>query len=199
VLGSRADCSTGPARIAHKLKAKPMIGLFFEVTPREGHAARYFELAAFLKPELERNGGCLFLDRYTSLHRSEVFLSHQLWADEESLIRWRENAQHRAIQRAGREQHFADYRLRIGRLLEATQTAPIGRSLCISYHDAEPAARSAGELFKSVYREGKFLVLADSPSAVEEAADSKAFEIIRDYTMYERAEAPQQFPQVARR
>ncbi len=176
-----------------------MIGLFFEVTPREGHAARYFELAAFLKPELERNGGCMFLDRYTSLHRGEVFLSHQLWADEESLIRWRENAQHRAIQRAGREQHFADYRLRIGRLLEATQTAPTGRSLCVSYHDTEPAARSVGEVFKSVYREGKFLVLADSPSAVEEAADSKGFEIIRDYTMYERAEAPQQFPPVARR
>src|SRR5579872_129563 len=72
-------------------EARPMIGLFFEVTPREGHMSRYFELAAFLKPELERSGGVLFLDRYTSARRPELVLSHQWWVDEESLIRWREN------------------------------------------------------------------------------------------------------------
>lgn len=176
-----------------------MIGLFFEVTPREGHMARYFELAAFLKPELERNGGLLFIDRYTSLDRSGLVLSHQWWADEDSLIRWRENTQHRAIQRAGREQHFKDYRLRIGRALESPPITAGARTLFVSYHDAEPTRRLPGELFKSVYREGKFLVLADSPSAVEEAAESKAFEIIRDYTMYERAEAPLEFPPMAPR
>jgi len=168
-----------------------MMGLFFEVTPREGHMSRYFELAAFLKPELERSGGVLFLDRYTSVRRPELVLSHQLWADEESLIRWRENTQHRAIQRAGREQHFKDYRLRIGKLLEPTPAAAGTRSLFVSHHDAEPA-RQDGELFKSVYREGKFLVLADQAPAPQEAAETKAFEIIRDYTMYERAEAPQE-------
>ena len=175
-----------------------MMGLFFEVTPREGHMSRYFELAAFLKPELERSGGVLFLDRYTSVRRPELVLSHQLWADEESLIRWRENTQHRAIQRAGREQHFKDYRLRIGKLLEPTQVAPGARTLFVSYHDAEPA-RQDGELFKSVYREGKFLVLADHAPAARDPSDTKAFEVIRDYTMYERAEAPQAYPPVARR
>ena len=85
-----------------------MIGLFFEVTPREGHAPRYFELAAALRPELDRSGGVLFIDRYTSLERPGLILSHQWWADEDSLIRWRAHTQHRAIQRAGREQHFRD-------------------------------------------------------------------------------------------
>jgi len=171
-----------------------MIGLFFEVTPREGHLSRYLELAAFLKPELEKNGGVLFLDRYTSLDRPSVVLSHQWWVDEDSLIRWRENAQHRAIQRAGREQHFKDYRLRIARALNSPPATAAGRTLFVSYHDAQPARRTAGELFKSVYREGKFLVLCDRAAAAEEAADTKAFEIIRDYTMYERAEAPQEYP-----
>ena len=78
-----------------------MIGLFFEVTPLEGHASSYFELAAVLRPELERSGGVLFIDRYASTDRPEVILSHQWWADEESLIRWRTHTQHRAIQRAG--------------------------------------------------------------------------------------------------
>ena len=176
-----------------------MIGLFFEVIPREGHAARYFELAALLKPELERNGGLLFIDRYTSVDRPEVVLSHQLWADEESLIRWREHAQHRAIQRAGREQHFRDYRIRIGRVLDPAQATAAARSLWATYHDSEPAGPAAGERFKSVYREGKFLVLAEGPPVAPDANDSKAFEIFRDYTMYDRAEAPQEYAPVTRR
>jgi heme-degrading monooxygenase HmoA len=175
-----------------------MIGLFFEVVPREGHAQRYFELAANLKPELERSGGVLFIDRYTSTSRAGVILSHQWWEDEESLIRWRQNTQHRAIQRAGREQHFSDYRLRIGPAVEASRAGPAARTLWVSYLDAEPAS-AAGELFKSVYREGKFLVLSEhAPGAQDMLVDSKVFEITRDYTMYDRAEAPQSYPPVVR-
>ena len=180
-------------------KARAMIGLFFEVIPLDGHAARYFELAASLKPELERNGGVLFIDRYAGVDRPEVVLSHQLWADEESLIRWRGHAQHRAIQRAGREQHFRDYRIRIGRVLDPTHAPATARTVRVSHHDAEPERQAGGELFKSVHREGKFLVLADRAPVEREADDAKVFEIFRDYTMYERAEAPQEYPPVMRR
>jgi heme-degrading monooxygenase HmoA len=178
-----------------------MIGLFFEVIPLEGHASRYFELAAALRPELERSGGVLFIDRYTSMDRPEVILSHQWWADEESLIRWRGHAQHRSIQRAGREQHFRDYRLRIGPAVEPSRAASAARSLWVFYHDAQPAGLPTGsELFKSVYREEKYLMLSDQPPAADyTSADRKVFEITRDYTMYERAEAPQQYPPIARR
>ena len=177
-----------------------MIGLFFEVMPREGHTTRYFELAAALRPELEQNGGVLFIDRYTSADRPDVILSHQWWADEEALIRWRHHARHQAIQRAGREQHFRDYRIRIGPAVDPPRAASAARILRASYYDAEPAAPVAGELFKSVYREGKFLVLSEhAPGAQDASADSKVFEITRDYTMYDRAEAPQQYPPVERR
>jgi len=176
-----------------------MIGLFFEIVALEGHMPRYFELAAFLRPELEKNRGLLFIDRYVSIDRPEIVLSHSLWADEDSLIRWREHSQHRAIQRTGREQHFKDYRLRIARVLDAGQTSSTARGLWASYHDAEPKGQTGGELFKSAYREGKFLVLAENPLAAREANDTKAFEVVRDYTMYDRAEAPQEYPPVARR
>ena len=177
-----------------------MIGLFFEVIPLDGHASRYFELAAGLRPELERSGGVLFIDRYTSIGRPDVILSHQWWADEESLIRWRQNTQHRAIQRAGREQHFKDYRLRIGPAVDPSRAASAARSVWASYHDAEPAGAIGGELFKSVYRQGKFLVLSESaPAAPPASVDIRAFEITRDYTMYDRAEAPQEYPPVVRR
>lgn len=175
-----------------------MIGLFFEVIPLEGHAARYFELAAFLKPELEQSGGVLFIDRYTSVDRPDAILSHQWWADEEALVRWRENAMHRGIQRAGRELHFRDYRLRIGPAIDPSRAASAARSLWISYHDAEPAAPIEGELFKSVYREGKFLILSESAPAARDASDIKVFEITRDYTMNDRTEAPQHYPPVIR-
>jgi heme-degrading monooxygenase HmoA len=176
-----------------------MIGLFFEVTPMDGHASRYFELAAFLKPELERSGGILFVDRYTSVDRPDVILSHQWWEDEEALVRWRGHTQHRAIQRAGREEHFRDYRLRIGPAVDLSRTTSVARSVWVSYHDAEPAAPIAGELFKSVYREGKFLVLSGRAPTVQDAsADNRVFEITRDYTMYDRTEAPQEYPPVIR-
>jgi heme-degrading monooxygenase HmoA len=177
-----------------------MIGLFFEVTPLEGHASRYFELAAVLKPELDRNGGVLFADRYTSLDRPGTVLSHQWWESEEALIRWRGHTQHRAIQRAGREKHFRDYRIRIGRAEAPSKIAANARSLWVSYYDAEPAGRPAGELYKSVYREGYYLVLGErAPATHDNATDKKTFEVIRDYTMYDRAEAPQHYPSVERR
>jgi heme-degrading monooxygenase HmoA len=176
-----------------------MIGLFFEVNPLDGHASRYFELAAFLKPELERSGGVLFADRYASVDRPDIILSHQWWENEESLIRWREHTQHRAIQRAGREQHFRDYRLRIGPAVDASRAVTAARSLWVFYHDIEPARPAGGELFKSVYREGKFLVLSEHAPIVKDAsADRKVFEITRDYTMFERTEAPQEYPPVMR-
>jgi heme-degrading monooxygenase HmoA len=176
-----------------------MFGLFFEVIPLDGHAPRYFELAAALKPELERNGGVLFIDRYTSMDRPDVVLSHSWWESEQALIRWREHSQHRAIQRAGREQHFRDYRIRIARLTEPSQAVTTTRCMWASYCDAEPNERDRGELYRSVYREGKFLVVGDgAPVGQYRSADTRTFEIIRDYTMHERAEAPQSYPPVAR-
>lgn len=165
-----------------------MIGLFFEVMPREGHVDRYFELAAALRPELDRSGGLLFIDRYQSLDRPGVILSHQHWADEASLIRWREHGGHLAVQRAGREKHFEDYRIRIGR--EAAE--PTGAVVTATYLSGAEPAGGNGERFKSVYREGAYLLLADGAAAGAARADAevRSFAIFRDYGMHERAQAP---------
>ena len=176
-----------------------MIGLFFEVMPLEGHADRYFELAAELKPELERSGGVQFIDRYLSVNRPNVILSHQWWVDEDALIRWRGHTRHRAIQRAGREQHFGDYRIRIGPEVDPSRARSAARALWVSYHDDEPGEPVAGELFKSVYRKEKFLVISEvEPGLQRVSSDRKAFEIVRDYGMYDRAAAPQSYPPVMR-
>lgn len=177
----------------------PKIGLFFEVDPLPGHSDRYFDLAAALRPELDKNPGLIFIDRYKSIDRPNLVLSHSLWESEESLVAWRQHGQHRAIQKAGREQHFWDYRIRIGRVLAAGEQVASGRLVCATYLDAEPRPRDGGELFKSVYRDGEFLILSDMPRQAESGAESRLFEVIRDYTMYDRKEAPQHYPPVERR
>jgi hypothetical protein len=89
--------------------------------------------------------------------------------------------------------------LRIGPAVDASRAASAARCLWISYHDEKPATPTGGELFKSVYREGKFLVVSEHALAPEDtAAERKAFEITRDYTMHERTEAPQDYPPVTR-
>jgi len=173
-----------------------MIGLFFEVEPLAGHADRYFELAAHLRPELDKNPGLLFIDRYTSLDRPGIVLSHSWWDTEASLIAWREHTGHRAIQRAGREQHFKDYRLRIGRLSEPSADHA-GRRVYVGYLDSEPDRLADTERFKSVYRESKFLLLSAS-APIKAGTEQRVFDVMRDYTMYKRAEAPQHYPTVRR-
>jgi heme-degrading monooxygenase HmoA len=177
-----------------------MIGLFFEVAPLPGHSDRYFELAAHLRPELDKNPGLIFIDRYRSVDRPGIVLSHSWWVDEASLIAWREHIGHRAVQRAGRERHFKDYRIRIGRLSNAETNVTSSRDVWTSYLDAEPPHRRSGELFKSAYRDGKFLILSNEPVAnIDGPIEQRRFTVIRDYTMYERAEAPQNYPPVERR
>ncbi len=159
-----------------------MIALFFEVTPKPGQDDRYLEIAAGLKPELERSGGVDFLDRFRSLTRPRTLLSHQLWRDEASLAHWRANGRHYGAQTAGRTAVFEDYRLRIGAVVaaKAEGTSVAEYAAGIAYNDsaakperymvvvrstntpfAPPEELAAdGETWRSVYTETSFASVA---------------------------------------
>jgi heme-degrading monooxygenase HmoA len=205
-----------------------MIGLFFEVMPRLGHEQAYFDTAAGLRPELDKNPGLLFIDRFKSLVRQRIVLSHSHWRDEASLASWRTQAKHHVAQIAGRQQHFEDYRLRIGQLVCEWLPQPIGlRRLEISnsYNDPlllqerymiastakrPPEARAESDVLASVYRDSEYLVLTPTPSlsdgleAVKQLSLTGAmtsvrmYLVSRDYGMYDRKEAPQYYPPVNR-
>lgn len=201
-----------------------MIALFFEVTPHSGQENRYLDIAGALKPELERNGGLLFLDRYRSLVRERTMLSHQIWADEASLVRWRTNGKHHGAQTAGRNAVFEDYRLRVGPViaeggegggivpqiegqayndpnLQAERFVVVVRS-----HTRLVSAGPNGEGYRSVYRETEFAwvgEMADRVAGYEAlrrvAADPSVSAaqlclVSRDYGLTDRREAPQYFP-----
>jgi heme-degrading monooxygenase HmoA len=94
-----------------------MIAVIFEVTPRDGHADAYFQIAAGLRERLQQIDGFVSVERFQSLTQPTKFLSLSFWHDEDAVQRWREVEAHRGAQRAGREQHFADYRLRVAQVL----------------------------------------------------------------------------------
>ena len=94
-----------------------MIAVIFEVQPNDGRRENYLELAAKLKPALEKMDGFVSIERFESLTNPGKILSLSMWRDEEAVRRWRNLEEHRAAQAAGRTSIFADYRLRVAQVI----------------------------------------------------------------------------------
>ena len=90
-----------------------MIAIIFEVWPAEGNRGAYLDYAARLKPTLEKMDGFISVERFESLTEPGKMLSLSFWRDEAAVKAWRNNAEHRKAQMAGRSSLFADYRLRV--------------------------------------------------------------------------------------
>ena len=107
-----------------------MIAVIFEVWPVEGQRARYLELAAALRPELEAIEGFVSIERFESLVEPGKILSLSFFRDETAVAAWRNRPSHRATQALGRASVFEDYRLRI---------AAVVRDYGMSDRDEAPA------------------------------------------------------------
>ena len=90
-----------------------MIAIIFEVQPAEGKRGAYLDYATKLRPELEQMDGFLSVERFESLTTPGKMLSLSFWRDEAAVANWRNHAEHRVAQAAGRGGIFADYRLRV--------------------------------------------------------------------------------------
>jgi heme-degrading monooxygenase HmoA len=90
-----------------------MYAVIFEVEPRPGRQQDYLDIAASLRPELEKIDGFISIERFESLARKGKILSLSFWRDEEAVRRWREHGEHRAAQAQGRRDIFADYRISV--------------------------------------------------------------------------------------
>jgi heme-degrading monooxygenase HmoA len=193
-----------------------MFAVIFEVNPRKEAWDEYLGHAAALRPELVAIEGFIANERYASLGRPGWLVSLSLWRDEKALIRWRTHALHHEIQGKGRSTVFADYHLRVGEIvkdshlpalpprqrLDATEVAP-RNVVSLTERPLEPGAGSGpdGEVFDSITRPGNSLILQAWPNipAAEAAiagapGHHRVVQVIRDYGMFARAEAPQYFP-----
>ncbi len=94
-----------------------MIAVIFEVIPKVGHEARYFEIAASLRHVLDATDGFISVERFESLTQKGKYLSLSFWRDEESVRAWRTQALHRGSQQEGRSTVFENYRLRVAAVI----------------------------------------------------------------------------------
>ena len=91
-----------------------MFSVIFEVLPAEGKKDEYLGLARHLKPIIETIDGFVDNERFESQRRPGWMLSHSTWRDEKSVVRWRTEGEHHAVQGKGRFEIFQDYHLRVG-------------------------------------------------------------------------------------
>ena len=90
-----------------------MYAVIFEVEPKRDRLQDYLDIAARLRPELEKIDGFISIERFKSLSQDGKILSLSFWRDEEAIARWRQQEQHHAAQRTGRDRVFRDYRIRV--------------------------------------------------------------------------------------
>ncbi len=90
-----------------------MIVVIFEVWPKGDKAAAYFDIAASLRPALEKLDGFISIERFESVSQRGKFLSLSFWRDEDAVAAWRNVEGHRVAQATGRDSIFADYRIRV--------------------------------------------------------------------------------------
>ena len=90
-----------------------MYAVIFEVEPAAGRQQDYLDIAAALRPELEKIDGFISIERFSSLNNPGKILSLSFWRDEDAVRRWREHGEHREAQARGRGEIFADYRITV--------------------------------------------------------------------------------------
>ncbi len=198
-----------------------MFCVLFEVEPKHGQGQAYLDIAAAMRRQVEAIDGFIGVERFRDLSRDGAFLSFSRWRDEKALIRWRIDAKHHVVQARGRTEIFDGYRIRIGEMtadsdhadppaqfrFDETETGA-AKSVVLVEHAAGVAVPAPGALshvtFDSVTNEGRSATLTgwlDDVTAAGQAIPSgtraRRFRIVRDYTMVERTEAPQYFPEVA--
>ena len=90
-----------------------MIAVIFEVFPADGKVDEYLDIAAKLKPQLEKIDGFISIERFSSLVEEGKVLSLSFWRDEDAVKAWRNLESHRLAQEKGRAGVFSNYRLRV--------------------------------------------------------------------------------------
>jgi heme-degrading monooxygenase HmoA len=94
-----------------------MMVVAFQVRMREGRMPDYFDLAAALRPELERIEGFISVERFESLAEPGKYVSLSFWRDATAIEAWRSHACHRAAQALGKQEIFADFRISVAEVV----------------------------------------------------------------------------------
>jgi heme-degrading monooxygenase HmoA len=190
------------------------MAVFFDVLPKSGFVDAYFAMALGLRSIAEKNAGFISVERFKNLQRPDWYLSFSNWGDEESLASWRCQPDHSSAQVCGRNLILEDYRLRVAaEVLNRSAPAESGEAeLVIAYVGNFEAIKNAlskitipnsiTRYFQGVINPERGIALLECSKnqsiALENDSESdlfdvRCFNVVRDYGMYDRAQAPQQF------
>ncbi|TKG94403.1 antibiotic biosynthesis monooxygenase [Puteibacter caeruleilacunae] len=92
---------------------KQQIAVIFEVYPDAKGQKEYLEIAAGLREKLKDIDGFISIERFQSLNDPEKMLSLSFWESEEAIEKWRNQMEHRKGQKAGHDDLFKSYRIRV--------------------------------------------------------------------------------------
>ncbi len=90
-----------------------MIGIIFEVWPKDGRQDAYLSMAGEMRSLLDGFDGFLSVERFQSLTEPGKLLSVSFFRDQEAVDRWRNTVAHREAQAMGRQDFFDNYRIRV--------------------------------------------------------------------------------------
>ncbi len=188
--------------------------VFFDVLPKSGFVDAYFAMATGLRAIVEQNSGFISVERFKNLQRPDWYLSFSNWANEESLASWRCQSDHSSAQVCGRSLILEDYRLRVASEVSAETgsaefseseriTAYIGNFDAIEYAVSQiKIPELTSRLFQGVIDPMRGIALVEFSKnqplhlvkhSSNELFDIRCFAVVRDYGMFNRAQAPQQF------
>jgi heme-degrading monooxygenase HmoA len=94
-----------------------MLAVIFEVEPRDGQLETYLQIAAQLRPELEKIDGFISVERFESLYNPGKYVSISYWRDAAAMQAWRTHLTHRQAQAQGRQDIFAAYTIRVAQVV----------------------------------------------------------------------------------
>jgi heme-degrading monooxygenase HmoA len=157
-----------------------LFAVIFEFWVNAARREDYLSLAAALRPDVDGLEGFLGIERFANVARPEHMASLSTWRDEAAIVQWRGFPAHRAAQSEGRARVFDDYRLRVGEAVDMGGSVRVSEGRALS---------GDGALFASIVTPGKMLLLGGAASG--DVSRSFGVRIVRDYGMFERAEAPQ--------
>lgn len=190
------------------------MAVFFDVLPKSGFVDTYFAMALGLRSIAEKNTGFVSVERFKNLQRPDWYLSFSNWGDEESLTNWRCQPDHASAQVCGRSLILEDYRLRVAsELPNRSATAELGKAELVTAYvgnfeaiknalSSNTPSNASPKYFQGVINPERGIALAEcsADQAIQLNNDSKSdlfdvccFSVVRDYGMFDRAQAPQQF------
>ena len=190
------------------------MAVFFDVLPKSGFVDAYFAMALGLRSIAEQNTGFISVERFKNLQRPDWYLSFSNWGDEESLASWRCQPDHSSAQVCGRNLILEDYRLRVAAEVpnRSAPTESREAEIVMAYVGNFEAIKNALSkntmpntipgYFQGVINPERGIAITEcrinqsiplENDSESDLFDVRYFSVVRDYGMFDRAQAPQQF------